>query len=267
MKKIFALLLAFSLAAGPAWSACSDTNVKVLLHENNANTDSSSFGRTFTDGSAITYDGSVFKLGTHSATFDGTANGFQTAADAAAYAIGTGDFTISVWAYFTSLPTSGAFRVMLSQYDQNAGGPKAFRISITETSGFSNLKSLSLQTSTNGTSLANTYNSATLTMSTNTWYHFEASRVSGTLYMFQDGVNVNGGGVAMSDNLPDVNQRLLVGASDNGASKNGLFVGKLDEVYFNVGTGLHTAGFTPPATEYCSSTPVGQFAMAICADS
>ena len=221
-------------------------NTKLLLHLNNNATDSSDSAHSMTVGSGVSYSAAVYKLGTHSALFDGTSNGFMSAADSNDWSFGSGDFTVEGWFYHTTLPSS-TLQTYVSQYDQNTTYPKGWRFYLNHAVTYS----LRFQYSTNGTSLAGTLISDTITMAANTWYHMRVCRVSGNYYFFQDGV-AKGSGV-FSDTIANPAQILVVGASLNATAKNLSLVGYADEVLLVNGTGLSTAGFTPETAEYTAN--------------
>lgn len=223
-------------------------NTKLLLHEENANTDSSSSAHTITDGAAITYSTTTVKLGSYSASFDGSVNGFQSSADSADWAFGTGDFSMGCYVNFSALPGSGSFVVLMSQYDQNAGAPnnvKAWRFYLANNLGILNLK---FQVSTDGTTLATTITSNNVAISTGTWYWVEIDRASGTYYFFLDGVQVGTG--ALADNIADVSQIMVVGASLNNDAKAFMITGFMDEIILTKGSAMHTSNFTPPSQQF-----------------
>ncbi len=81
----------------------------------------------------------------------------------------------------------------------------------------------------------------------NTWVHLAATRASGTVRFFQDGI-LQG---TLADISPAVAHAITVGganASDWGANHG--FVGELDEFRITKGLARYTADFTPPTAPF-----------------
>lgn len=234
-------------------------NTKLLLHLDNANTDSSSLVHTMTSGANITYSAVVKKIGTHSALFDGTAASFISAPDHADFTLGTNDFTVEAYVYYVTRPSSN-LQVIMSQYDQTVGNAKAWRFYLNHDGATYNLR---FQSSTNGTSVATTLESDALTVNASTWYHFRFVRASNIYYFFQEGVGKGSG--AFADNIANVNQIAMVGASLTAGAKAAVHNGYIDEPLFVNGTALSTGDFTPPTTAYGASTGIpGALSMLGC---
>jgi len=84
--------------------------------------------------------------------------------------------------------------------------------------------------------------------STNTWYHIAASRASGTLRLFVDGVQI-GADISDSTNIGDAINPLRIGCVS--PSTQNFFNGYVDEIRFS-NSARYTSNFTPPTTEFTS---------------
>ncbi len=225
---------------------------KLLLHLNTSSLDSSAAPHASTDGAGVSFQSSVKQLGAGAAAFDGTANAWISFADSADWGLVDGDLLLEGFFRWSTRPSS-SLQVLIGQWDEQAGGSKSFRLYLNHDGVNFSLK---LQTSTNGTTLANTYESDVLTILANTFYHMRACRISGVLYFFLNGVAK--GSMAMTDTLANATGTLFIGANINGATKNRNLNGYADEVLFVKGNGVSAAGFTPPASEYVDVTNVGK---------
>jgi len=226
-----------TLAWEPAPAGSSDT---VLLHMDGANG-----GTTFTDSGANGYTVSVVganvqtsttqvKFGTASAYFSASAGNYLSIANAAALDIGTQDFTMDCWIYFTAAMVSGS--VNIAGMGDTAASDLAWRV--TWDSYFA---SFLFNYSTNGTSATTMYFTGTPTG--DAWNHVAVVRASNVMNLYLNGTKTTTVDQANSADFfagPD----LWIG------SKGTANAGYLDEFRYDVGTAHYTANFTPPTAPY-----------------
>ena len=206
-------------------------DVKLLIHGNVGS------GQSFTDSSLSNHTVTAVGDATHSTTqskfsggsiyFDGSDS--LSVPDSADWNIGSGDFTMDAWVYF-----SGTSNVTLhNQSTGSAASDSAFIIWVSGTIG------IYLSDGT-GWDYSNV-NSATL--SSNQWYHMAAVRYGDSLKMYVNGVSTSSTSLSSGWTVGDSSRVLQIGEQDGGSYLNGY----LDEVRFIKGAALWTQDFTPPA--------------------
>ena len=163
-----------------------------------------------------------FELGYYSNYFDGTGDYLATTGSTA-YTFGTGDFTVELWVYLTTLGSS---------YRQFAG-------TATSSAGFAfglgGSNKLYITTFTNGTESSGT------ALVAGQWYHCAWTRSSGTVRMFLNGVldNTTAG---LTTNITET------GGLIGGQASNYFMNGYISNHRVVNGTALYTATFTPSTT-------------------
>ncbi len=162
--------------------------------------------------------------------FEGTGDFLNYSAQSA-FAMGTGNFTIETWVYFTSLSTTSII------YDGRPLGSTGANQTLYATS-------TTLRWYTNG---ADRFNFS-ITWSTSTWYHLTVSRSSGSTSFFINGVLV--GSISDSTNYTIGTNRPVVGGNGNANSSH--LIGYLRDFRVTKGIGRYTSNFVPP-----ESLPVG----------
>lgn len=197
------------------------SNVVSLLHMDGTN-GGTSFpdvkGLTWTPGS-MTTSTTQSKFGGSSMRCPGTSS---LSCVNAALALGSGDWTIEGWVRADTISTSFQSIVVRSGHAIYITGSK-----LTWYEG-----GIQIQSST---------------LLSNTWYHFEVSRASGTIRLFVDGVK------AATDFASATNYtstRVDMGRNSSGTE---VFTGYLDDVRTTIGVARHTANFTPPTAAYPDS--------------
>ena len=155
--------------------------------------------------------------------FDGTGD-YLSFANSAAFAFGTGNFTVEYWIY------SNSFASAPTVVDNRSG--------VTSTNGYSDYFNT---TGTFALYIGNTtiYTSASA-IPTKTWAHIAVSRSGTSLRVFINGVQ-SGATVTNSTNLSD--QFLLIG-TNSGATNS--FNGYVSNLRLVKGTAVYTTNFTPP---------------------
>lgn len=147
--------------------------------------------------------------------------------------IGTGDFTIEGWVYVTGSNFSGMF----SSSPNPTTGPAGIGI-IWETN-----RTPFVLTGKNASGQFSNLSAGTA-MAANRWYHLAATRESGTLRIFMDGI-------LKASSTPTirtiVNTEFVLGNyyAGSGATSGGALAGRVSGVRVVNGTALYTADFVP----------------------
>lgn len=213
-------------------------NVTLLLHGDGSN---GAQNNTFLDGSTNNFtitrngnttQGSFTPYGANwSNYFDGSGD-YLTAPSVAAFAFGTGDFTIEAWIYCTAL--SGVENFIFDSRSSASTAGMGFNIE--PTTG-------KLRYSGNADNVLTSTG-----ISTNQWTHVAWVRSGSTLTGYINGVA--GGSVSNSDNLTQ-----NVGAVGVvGFLASGYFNGYLSNVRIVKGTAIYTSNFTPSTTPLTAIT-------------
>ena len=204
------------------------TDTRLLLHLDGNASDSSPYTGTLTNY-GDTYSSSVSKFGS-SLVCDGTAN--LITASSQTYFLGTNDFTIETWIYFTVSDATN--RGIISNY---TGGDVTGRFALYMASSV-----IYAGVNTAGTT------SGTLTG--NAWTHVAAVRAGTTLTLFVNGVaqasplNISG--------YPNLNASNYICVCPTGVPSAGVRFnnGYLDEIRVVIGTALYTSNFTSPSRPF-----------------
>lgn len=216
-----------------------DSFTKLLLHGNGTDgsttiTDSSSNGYSGTAIGNAQIDTAQSKFGGASILMDGTGDRVEFA-DQADWDFDAGDFTIDLWVRLANTSGNNMFcgRVTNSNsyfYFGLEGTTLRFRDWI----GSNNVDI-----------------TRTVTISTNTWYHFAISRSGNSWRLFQDGVQ-QGSTVTSSATMTARAVKLDIGAMTENASY--VMNGWIEEFRWSKGVARYTANFTPETTEYDNVT-------------
>ena len=196
--------------------------------------DSSPSKHTITTSGNTTHSAAQSKFGGGSIYFDGTGD-YLSVADSADWTFGTGDFTIDLWIYPTTIGSGGNKNYIGTNPNQyltfasnNSGGLLFY---------YGNGSWTSTPAATSNVVV------------NDAWQHVAVTRVSGTVYLFHNGVLITSRSQSTSIDPPNIE----IGAYGGGASD--LFVGYMDEVRITKGIALWTSAFTPP-TRRSLSAPV-----------
>ncbi len=159
---------------------------------------------------------------TYSGYFDGNGDYLSVPANAA-FAFGTGDYTLEFWVY-----SSIAWASTICLYNNNSGG---YFLQYATGTG--------LQTGVAGSSATGTY---AVTLTSNNWNHIAVSRASGSSKCFVNGTQV---GTTVTDNTNYAQNGAYIGALYNGSQP---LTGYISNLRVVKGTALYTTTFTPSTT-------------------
>lgn len=180
------------------------------------------------------------EYGFGSASFDGNGD-YITAPANAAYAFGTGDFTVEGWIYLNSYGGGGYSNLAGTIVDtQNAGGDPFAYIVLTTTTG-------NLIVWRGGNVLTSTG-----TIPLNTWTFFTVVRASGTLTIYLNGAFDSS--TAFTFNL--TSSSMTIGATIDGRAANTYlkFDGYMNDLRISK-IAQYTSAFTPPVAPFPSAVP------------
>jgi hypothetical protein len=220
------------------------SSVSLLLHLDGSNgsttfTDSSTNAFTVTAIGDAQISTAQSKFGGSSASFDGTGD-MLSVADNAAWAFGSGDFTIEFWVRFNAVNVT---QVLVSQATSLTSA-LSFDLVYASTGSFTFRYSL-FGSSTSGTL------TATFTASTNTWYHVAVTRSGADIKGFVDGTQMGSTLNASTNSLFDSGQPLRIGGrGSTAASPLNAFI---DDLRITKGVARYTANFTPPTAAFPNS--------------
>ena len=158
--------------------------------------------------------------------FDGTTDYLNTPSNAA-FGMGTGDFTVETWIYFTAAQAEKHIT------DSNASGGLFLKTNATNV-GI-------------GRAMIGEDTMFSYSFSQNVWYHIAFSRSGSTVYGFVNGTQI---GSATNTNSYATGACYVGAASDGSRSVNG-YISNLRIVK---GTAVYTSAFTPPTTPLTAIT-------------
>ena len=177
----------------------------------------------------------VVPVGTWSNAF-GSGTGFISAGTNTAFAFGTGDFTLEAWVFPTSIPTTGAANIICA-HNWSTGLNFSFRINpVTGFLGYFDSASASVL--------------STSPIPTNVWTHVAATRVSGVVNLYINGILRGSGTLATT--VPSTFP-LTIGHSTGGGAF-GFFTGQISNARIVKGTAVYTANFIPSSVPLTAVT-------------
>ena len=210
------------------------SSTSLLLRGNGTNgstsfTDESPNGLTVTVGGNSQISTSVKKYGTGSISFDGTGD-YLAIAPSSTFTMGTGDFTIEMWAYQLTAKDCTYFEIR-----DDVGGANAIGIGArTANTIFAWISGSFVLTSSS-------------TISLNTWNHIACTRIGTTVTLYCNGVSF--GTVTNSTNISCTNASVAGPIDLRDASSSWKFNGYIDDLRITKGYARYTANFTPPTYE------------------
>lgn len=196
----------------------SANNFAITANGNAAVSAFNPFGQPAPGYSTTTYGGSAY--------FDGSGD-YLTAPANAAWAFGTGDFTVECWVNFNSGSSNG--RISNRLPGGGASGTWGFNIGPSFFS-FSEVVAGEPGVTASG-----------LPSMTGAWTHLVACRSGSTLRLFANGVLVGSG--TNTTNFNNTSYSLVIGATYETS-----MAGYISNVRIVKGTALYTAAFTPPTS-------------------
>jgi len=213
------------------------TNTSLLLNTTNAGIyDATSKNDLETVGNAQ-ISTTQSKFGGSSMYFDGTGDGLAMPS-APLLQLGSGDFTIEAWVYFSGnlpyLDGDGLYSAALFGQQTSSGLIIQFRSATS-----------SAPTSIYYTVAGVGSSSVVFSFSLNTWYHIAVSRAAGTARIF-----VNGTQVTSFANTTNLAQSATQIGWLNAASFNQYFLGYIDDLRITKGIARYTANFTAPTAAF-----------------
>ena len=202
-------------------------NTSLLLKCDNAGIYDATGKNDLVTGGNAQISTSVKKFGTGSMYFDGNGDYLlSNTATPTLFAFGTGDFTIEMWIY----PTSLAAEIIL--YDQRPITTNGYYPVIYMLSG-------QLRYFINGT---DTITGSTL--STNTWYHVAICRSGTSTKMFLNGTQTGSTWTDSSIYLNGTNRPIIATHGYNPGQSS--YTGYIDDLRITKGVARYTSNFTPP---------------------
>jgi len=200
----------------------------VLLHNQDqpSLTDLSPYGHSLLYAGTAARDTSTVKYGTGSLSIRGSGNQVYATAPSAAFALGTGDFTVEAW--FNLENEIGNNGVV-----GNYAGATGWGLAVgTTQSTFYN----------NGSPVTKTHSA----LAFGTWHHFAVTRETGLLRLFLDGVQL---GTVVDWTGVDLNSTgaLAIGNMGTAYPANNWMYGWLDDVRVTKGVCRYVNAFTPPS--------------------
>ena len=212
--------------------------------QNNTFTDASTNNFTITRNGNTT-QGTFSPYGSNwSNYFDGTGD-YLTVADNAAFALGSGDFTIEAWVLPTSTVATNSISNVCSQYVE--GGSRSFLFALYNNAG---TMQLLFQPVSGATETAISYNA---TFNVGEWVHIAAVRNGNNVTLYRNGTSL--GTTAYSSAINDANNDYLIGCRYNaGVTPALFFTGYISNHRLVKGTAVYTANFTPPTAPLTAIT-------------
>ena len=204
-----------------------DSNTELMLHFDSSIADASLYGHSMSNFGTTT-DSTHYKFGGAAQAFDGSSM-ITTPYSAALCDLGSGDFTIEGWVYYT-LPGVGYAGLV------SAGGTSGWALYMpADSSGH-----LGFNAAAGGWGAKLT---GTTAMGQNTWHHIAVVRHSGTLTEYVDGVA--GATASYSGNVTGNSSQLEIGQDGNG----NYYKGTIDELRIS-NNARYTSNFTPQTSEF-----------------
>jgi len=233
-------------------------NVSLLLHMDNL-----SGSQTFIDSSSNNFTLSAFgnttislstkKFGNGAGYFDGNGDYLKANWDSA-FTFGTGDFTVEFWAYPTGTPNGIGF--ITAEYNPGSIGNVAWTFGAASSLGAASGSQLFFGSYEGGWTGVQSVSSLTLSA----WSHIAASRSSGTLRLFLNGVNIAQD--TFTNNI-STGDPLIIGRRWDHNEVSKFFNGYIDELRITKGVARYNSNFVPQTAPFAnrSLVPAGYVAF------
>jgi len=210
------------------------TNTNLLLNFTNAGiTDATAKNDLETVGNAQ-ISTTQSKWGGSSMYFDGTGDYLFQSGNSPQNALGTGDFTIEYWIYFSALSGSTASVILDYRPSSTAGAYPTMYI---------NTSFKLVYEANSGTRIT-----SSTSISTGTWYHVAFVRASGSTKMYLNGTN-EGATYTDSTNYLGSSGRPII-AADGYTLGSQAMNGYIDDLRITKGYARYTANFTAPTAAF-----------------
>lgn len=221
-------------------------SVSLLLHMDGTN-GSTAFVDSGPNALAVTASGDAKVstgspyFGTGAAIFDGSGDFLAVTPGSANATVnfGTGDFTVEMWARYSSFMFSN--NALVSSIGPTVGG---LYFAIKSNRTFLIARAF----------VANDLITSAVTWPANTWAHVALARSGSTLRVFKDGILVSSGTNTQSYSLSLTgNNDFAVGATQSTSgvrSQTDFFNGQIDDLRITKGIARYTANFTPPTSAH-----------------
>lgn len=221
----------------------SDSNTKLLIHSDFDNVtsfaDTSSHAHTVTANGSVRHTTDKSKFGSSSIYFD-KVDDWLSVADSESLRLGTGDFTIEFWLYWSN---ATSWQTILSKGYTDSDG---FVIQTQE-----NSTKLVLYMSGGGGSEAAT---ETTGGSVGVWHHYAFVRNGATVKIYRDGVETgSGSGSTVGTDLASTDV-LNIGATTSDGGGNYEFGGYLEDLRITKGVARYIQAFNVPQTTFLPGT-------------
>lgn len=164
----------------------------------------------------------------------------------------SGDFTIECFVNFTLLRATGGQSFIASGgWGGYLGDYRSFYFFIETIAGVQTLRFYATSDGTGATGA--TVNASLGSIATGTWYHLAVVRISGTIYLYRDGVLLGSGSMStVNKSLTGIGP-LQIGGVGAG-TYDYYFPGYITNLRIVNGTGIYTSAFTPPTSTLTAVT-------------
>jgi hypothetical protein len=213
------------------------TNTVLLTSQSNRFVDNSTTASTITLGGTPSVQAfSPFAPTTAYSTtlvggsgyFDGNGD-YLTAPNNSAWDFGSGDFTVEMWVYIISKPSTYSWFALYGDSSSASGSSWSFGLE-------NNTLDISFFSGSTGTGVLSTIT----TWNYNSWVHVAATRSGNTIRLFTNGALVKTD--TYSSSLNSLSTPLYIGSGVGGSYCNGYLSG----LRIIKGSALYTSAFTPP---------------------
>jgi hypothetical protein len=179
--------------------------------------------------------------------FDGSGDYFTLPSNPA-FSFGTGDFTIEMWVYISSLAAQRGLYDTVNQSD--ATGTGRFAMEVT-TAGLLRVFTLAGTILTSGGTLA-----------ASTWYHIAYVRISNSGKLYVNGTQVNSTYTDNNNYVVGTTNRPIIGINGYDSSSYPM-LGYISNLRVTKGLGIYTGAFTPPTAPLAATQSSGTNISAI----
>ncbi len=159
--------------------------------------DSTSNAIDLTPNGAMTSDDLVDGKVGKAIDFDGSGDDLETDGNIPSLNINSDDFEFSFWVNFNNLPANNGESDQIFGIADPINDRRSYLLDVYQVSSVVYFRFLTY----NGTSLATTWVSRTITPSTGTWYYFSVRRDGSNVHVYQDGVEL---GTATAIGTPSI---------------------------------------------------------------